>query len=206
MMEENKNFEDQFRESLESYELPYDASAWTALEKKLSSKRKSNFLKWGFGGAAVLLLMIGIASLIRYNKTAEDSKTNLPLIENNTSETKNEIKTDVKTNLTENTISEKTVLNLPEETIQPEKIEGNNNHLNASNITVTPTDYSPNNVKNTNESETFENKSMISKEEETYKIQLPSFPSKCQGDKFEIMNKIGHTLVLVLPSGKKITA
>ncbi|MFM7636488.1 MAG: hypothetical protein ACKO5W_01310 [Crocinitomicaceae bacterium] len=205
-MEENKNFENQFRESLESYELPYDASAWTALEKKLSSKRKSNFLKWGFGGAAVLLLMIGIASLKRYNKTAEDSKTNLPLIENNSSETKNEIKTDVKTNLTENTISEKTVLNSPEETILPEKIEGNNNHLNASNITITPMDYSPNNLKNTNESETFENKSMISKEEETYKIQLPSFPSKCQGDKFEIMNKIGHTLVLVLPSGKKITA
>ena len=31
MMEENKNFEDQFRESLESYELPYDAAAWTSL-------------------------------------------------------------------------------------------------------------------------------------------------------------------------------
>ncbi|MFM7301536.1 MAG: hypothetical protein ACKO1R_10400, partial [Crocinitomicaceae bacterium] len=200
------NFAHQFSESLASSELPYDASAWTALEKKLSSKRKSNFLKWGFGGGAVLLLMIGIASLMRYNNRAEDSKTNLPLIENNSSETKNETKTDIKTNLTENTISEKTVLNLPEETIQPEKIEGNNNHLNASNITVTPTDYSPVNVKNTNESETFENKSMISKEEETYKIQLPSFPSKCQGDKFEIMNKIGHTLVLVLPSGKKITA
>lgn len=206
MMEENKNFEDQFRESLESYELPYDASAWTALEKKLSSKRKSNFLKWGFGGAAVLLLMIGIASLIRYNTTAEDSKTNLPLTENNSSESKNQTKTDNKTNLTEKTISEKTVLNSPEEKIQPEKIEGNKSHLNASNITITPMDYSPINVKNTNESETFENKSVISKEEETYKIQLPSFPSKCQGDKFEITNKIGHTLVLVLPSGKKITA
>ncbi|MFM7301422.1 MAG: hypothetical protein ACKO1R_09820, partial [Crocinitomicaceae bacterium] len=120
MMEENKNLENQFRESLESYELPYDASAWTALEKKLSPKRKSNFLKWGFGGAAVLLLMIGIASLIRYNKTAEDSKTNLPLTENNSSETKTDTKTDIKTNLTENTISEKTVLNSPEETIQPE--------------------------------------------------------------------------------------
>lgn len=206
MMEENKNFENQFRESLESYELPYDASAWTALEKKLSSKRKSNFLKWGFGGAAVLLLMIGIASLIRYNNAAEDSKTNLPLTENNSSESKNQTKTDNKTNLTEKTISEKTVLNSPEETIQPKKIEGNNSHLNASNITITPMDYSPKNVKITNESETFENKSVISKEEETYKIQLPSFSSKCQGDKFEIMNKIGHTLVLVLPSGKKITA
>ncbi|MFM8243341.1 MAG: hypothetical protein ACKN86_11095 [Crocinitomicaceae bacterium] len=206
MMEENKNFENQFRESLESYELPYDASAWTALEKKLSSKRKSNFLKWGFGGAAVLLLMIGIASLIHYNNKAEDSKTNLPLTENNSSESKNQTKTDNKTNLTEKTISEKTVLNSPKETIQPKKIEGNNSHLNASNITITPMDYSPKNVKITNESETFENKSVISKEEETYKIQLPSFSSKCQGDKFEITNKIGHTLVLVLPSGKKITA
>lgn len=205
MMEENKNFEDLFRESLESYELPYDASAWTSLEKNLPSKRKFNFLKWAFGGAAVLLL-IGLASLIRYNNTADDSKTNLPLTENNSSESKNETKTENKTKLTEKTSSEKTVLNSPEEYIKSKKIEGNNNQLNTSNITITPMDYSPFNVKNINENITFENKSVTSKEEETYKIQLPSFPSKCQGDKFEIMNKVGHTLVLVLPSGKKITA
>lgn len=205
MMEENKNFEDQFRVSLESFELPYDAAAWTSLEKNLPSKRKFNFLKWAFGGAAVLLL-IGLASLIRYNNTADDSKTNLPLTENNSSESKNETKTENKTKLTEKTSSEKTVLNSPEEYIKSKKIEGNNNQLNTSNITITPMDYSPFNVKNINENITFENKSVTSKEEETYKIQLPSFPSKCQGDKFEIMNKVGHTLVLVLPSGKKITA
>ena len=122
MMEENKNFEDLFRESLESYELPYDASAWTSLEKNLPSKRKFNFLKWAFGGAAVLLL-IGLASLIRYNNTADDSKTNLPLTENNSSESKNETKTENKTKLTEKTSSEKTVLNSPEESIKSKKIE-----------------------------------------------------------------------------------
>ena len=205
MMEENKNFEDQFRESLESYELPYDASAWTSLEKKLPSKGKSNFLKWGLGGAAVLLL-IGLASLIRYNNTADDSKTNLPLTENNSSESKNETKTENKTKLTEKTSSEKTVLNSPEESIKSKKIEGNSNQLNTTNITITPMDYSPFNVKTTNENITFENKSVTSKEEEAYKIQLPSFPSKCQGDKFEIINKVDLTLVLVLPSGKKIIA
>ena len=146
MMEENKNFEDQFRESLESYELPYDAAAWASLEKKLPSKGKSNFLKWGIGGAAVLLL-IGLASLIRYNNTADDSKTNLPLTENNSSESKNETKTENKTKLTENTSSEKTVSNSPEESIKSKKIEGNSNQLNTTNITITPMDYSPFNVK-----------------------------------------------------------
>ena len=207
MMEENKNFEDQFRESLESFELPYDASAWTSLEKKLPSKRKIHFLKWGFGGAAVLLL-IGLASLIRYNNnnTEDDSTTNLPLSENISSEAKNGTKTDNKTKLTENTSSEKTVLNSPEESIKSKKIEGNNNQLNTTNITITPMEYSPYNLKNINDYITFEDRSVISKGEETYKIQLPSFPSKCQGEKFEITNKVGHTLVLVLPSGKKITA
>jgi hypothetical protein len=205
MMEENKNFEDQFRESLESYELPYDSAAWTSLEKKLSSKRKSNFLKWGFGGAAVMLL-IGLASLIRYNNTEDDSHTNLPLSENNSFKSKNDTKTDNKTNLTEKTSSEKTVLNSLKEPIKSEKIEGNNNQLNTSNITIKPMDYSPYSIKNINEYITFENKSVNSKEEEPYKVQLPSFPSKCQGEKFEIMNKVDHTLVLVLPSGKKITA
>ncbi len=206
MMEENKNFEDQFRESLESYELPYDAAAWTSLEKKLPSKGKSNFLKWGLGGAAVLLLMIGIASLIRYNNTADDSKTNLPLTENNSSISKNETKTENKTKFTEKTSSEKIVLNSPEESIKSKKIEGNSNQLNTTNIILTPMDYSPYILKNINEYISFENKSVNSKEEETYKIQLPTFSSKCQGEKFEITNKVDHTLVLVLPSGKKIIA
>lgn len=67
-------FEERIRESLESYEAPYDPSPWEGIEKELdrmegqgsgeaSKSGKSKWIKWGVGAAATLVA----ASLILTN-------------------------------------------------------------------------------------------------------------------------------------------
>lgn len=74
-------FEERIRESLESYEAPYDPSPWEGIEKELdrmegqgsgeaSKSGKGNRVKWGIGAAATLVA----ASLILMNIEEKDEK------------------------------------------------------------------------------------------------------------------------------------
>ena len=60
------NLENNIKESVKGYELPYDPSAWKAMSKKLDQvmpvSPKSN-LKWYLGGAATIAVIVTTIAL-----------------------------------------------------------------------------------------------------------------------------------------------
>lgn len=67
------NFENNIKESLDGFEMPYDAAAWDSISKRLDqtmpSSGKNNY-KWYFGGAAVLAVVI--TSVLFWPTTTEN--------------------------------------------------------------------------------------------------------------------------------------
>ncbi|MES2799175.1 MAG: PKD domain-containing protein [Bacteroidota bacterium] len=56
-MNENK-FDKLFKDSLSNHEMPYDAAAWSALDKKITAKGKGGNWKWFASGAAIVVVAV----------------------------------------------------------------------------------------------------------------------------------------------------
>ena len=74
------NFEDIIQSTLENHEVPYDASAWSKLEGKLTPAKTPFYKsKWIAGGAIIIL----VASVATYfgMKTAEEVDNNIVAVD-----------------------------------------------------------------------------------------------------------------------------
>ena len=205
-MEENNKIEELFKSSLENYEIPYDANAWTSLNKKLSQKPNNGQLIWWLAAAAIVLIISALAYFINQNTTSSD--INLVSEKNNNKENStNHLNKQEKSSKTENNVSSDT------QNINNVKFE--NSSQNSESLIATNNDDSNNEaIKRQNESNNPVKTHDLPKDDAVigsspklkdnpYTPQLSNVPAKCQGDKFELKNSIEHSLVLEFPSGKK---
>ena len=74
-----QNLENSIKSSLENFELPYDASAWSALSKKLdvvqptSTPPKSNLGKWGVAAGAAVAISIATYFIASNNEEPQNT-------------------------------------------------------------------------------------------------------------------------------------
>ena len=102
-----ENLENKIKQSLENHEMPYNASAWTAMQAKLDIVKPVtspvSYLKWYISAASVVV--VGIVTYVSLNSTNEPIKEklkkaeNTELIESNSNST-NRIKNTTQDNLT----------------------------------------------------------------------------------------------------------
>jgi len=204
MMDGNKQIEDRFRESLESFELPYDAEAWTSLEKKLPKGPKSNYLKWGFGVSAVLVI-VGIISVLLVNHSADTDNLYPEGKVNNDSKNTNVEKQSKDNLLHKNDESpKKIILNSAKEINSVKNTTEISSEQTTVHNSVSTSDNTNPPLNALNVVLSNETKVQDPSKNSPNIVQLPDFASKCYGDIFEMLNKEEHTLVLTSPSGKKI--
>ena len=83
----NKHLEEQFKESLQEFELPYDAGAWAALsselDKRQSSSNSTSGRNWLSGGSTFLIATLVVCAIWL-------SKDNMPSNQKNNKEAQNQ--------------------------------------------------------------------------------------------------------------------
>lgn len=204
-MEENKHIEDLFRSSLQDVEYPYDPKAWKSLENKLPKKTNTSFLKWGLGGAAIVITICMLTFLNRGEDTKQNKSTTAIELKTNSSKPVNKKKTkklDEVNNTNVETIKfvgDKNK-NASAQIIEPSKMDPTIIPNNNSNLVESlPTKSSKQDAENTSINP-------IPANEEVYLPSLPNFSPKCQGEKFEYSNKNQNPVQLIFPSGKIVSA
>lgn len=79
------NLEKAFKEKLDQFEVPYDASAWAAMDKRLDAQQSgggNNLLKWVVGSAAVLAT-IAITSIYLFESESNTKGIKQPVLSQN---------------------------------------------------------------------------------------------------------------------------
>lgn len=134
------NIEQKIKESLQNHEMPYNASAWTAMQAKLdvakpvSGTSPASNLKWYISAASVVV--IGIVTYAVLNTTSESIKETPK--QSNNSEVK-ELKTNSENISTSNNIENNTS-NTSDKTIETNSVEdGNANESKSSSTNNTKT-------------------------------------------------------------------
>ena len=198
------NLENNIKESVKGYELPYDPSAWKAMSKKLDQvmpvSPKSN-LKWYLGGAATVAVIVTTIALWPADKSTsidnvktsknEVSSTNTINIENistttsnNNSDNTNTATNDASINNVEVTNDVNPVKQILNEVnvITPLKVNNSNQNTNQSVNPISYTGISPTTSK---------------------KIEIADINNICLGESISIVNTNDVNLTLLDPNGLK---
>ena len=198
------NLENNIKESVKGYELPYDPSAWKAMSKKLDQvmpvSPKSN-LKWYLGGAATVAVIVTTIALWPADKSTsidsvktsknEVSSTNTINTENiststsnNNSDNTNTATNDASINNVEVTNDVNPVKQILNEVnvITPLKVNNSNQNTNQSVNPISYTGISPTTSK---------------------KIEIADINNICLGESISIVNTNDVNLTLLDPNGLK---
>jgi hypothetical protein len=198
------NLENNIKESVKGYELPYDPSAWKAMSKKLDQvmpvSPKSN-LKWYLGGAATVAVIVTTIALWPADKSTsidnvktsknEVSITNTINTENISTSTSNNNSDNTNTATNEASINNVEVTNdvnpvkqiLNEvNVITPLKVNNSNQNTNQSVNPISYTGISPTTSK---------------------KIEIADINNICLGESISIVNTNDVNLTLLDPNGLK---
>ncbi len=213
-------FEKNIKQSLENHEMPYNASAWKAMEAKLDvvkpvSSLPGSGMKWFIGAASVVVIgVVSYFAVTSTNSNPEKTTVNAVVSENQTQDATTTT-SDVKEELTENT-AQTTVKNDAVETVEAVNTAKPSN--SASKNEVNPFNpFSRNGSiggngegngtyfgagnENTGAGEGKPNKTRSSNESNTANknIVLPQINDLCEGEVVTVENKNDAPLLITGP-------
>ena len=210
-----QNLENSIKSSLENFELPYDASAWSALSKKLdavqptSTPPKSNLGKWGVAAGAAVAISIATYFIASNNEepqntaqiSQESNVENSPKTEETaTIENKKEVTKDA-AEKENSTIS--TDLNDSKHSSAENTSAGKETHSKTDGSSKgSESPFSP----QTNDNTAVNGKTGGlggSKPTPSVNYILPKIKDACQGESIALKNENSEELTLVTPSNKK---
>lgn len=199
--------EHSIKESLDKYEMPYDANAWSAMSKRLDQSMpinpKSN-MKWYLGGAAAIAVVATTISLwpsdntVTSHKAVQTENTN----EINSSNSNNTTNSNKDQNSSLNEGSTITEVNTNEEknTITNGSIESNRMADQNPSTTIV---QSNTNKGTTNQSTTSSNTNTNESNPSVKNIEVQAISNICLGETTSITNNNDVSLVILDPNGSK---
>jgi hypothetical protein len=205
-----KDIEKLFKDSLENYELPYDASAWKSLESKLPQTgivKPINFTKWGLIGfaAAALAVSVFIVSNSDEKTTNLIEKKEVKQVEKQSASTKKTASTNPAS------ITEKQLKDQKQE--QKNTSENSNNSLlyieqnqvrgeyeNSTHQFIKELEFGV--VPNSPSYQSAIVQSITENQKSNSNFKIPIIATKCQGEILELDNENSKSIVLKTPSGK----
>lgn len=201
--------EHSIKESLDKYEMPYDANAWSAMSKRLDQSMpinpKSN-MKWYLGGAAAIAVVATTISLWPSDNTVASNTS--AKVENTTetssSTANNSNKDAVDQNSSLNEGSTTTDIKADEEnsmnaigTVENNKI----NELNSSTSVAQSNTYKGTTNQSTTSSTSNSNATETNSSDK--KIEVRDINNICLGETTSITNSNDVSLVILDPNGAK---
>jgi hypothetical protein len=187
-----------FKSALEGHEMPYNANAWKAFERKLEVKKipkKSNLWKW-LTGTAALVAIIGGSLYLNSTQQATSVEKNIPAIHSNNKKTEIislEVKgTEAKEQIAKKEIKNNSLLTLLQEeipTIASVIINLNEEGTLKSNL-----------VNNELETNSSNNDYNLADQQVFY----PEIEINCLNEEQMIENKNSFNLLLQTPTGEEI--
>ncbi len=199
------NLENNIKESVKGYELPYDPSAWKAMSKKLDQvmpvSPKSN-LKWYLGGAATIAVIVTTIALWPSDKST--SNESVKTAQNEVSNTNNTINTENSSTTTSKNNSDNTNTTTNDASTNDVEVVNDVNPvkqiLNEVNV-ITPLKVNNSN-QNTNQAVnpiSYTGISPITSK----KIEIADINNICLGESISIVNKNDVNLTVFDPNGTK---
>jgi len=202
------NLEHGIKESLKEYEMPYDASAWDALSKKLDQTMpttpNSNW-KWYLGGAASVAIIVSTITLWpndnSISETKKGSTKNEIINKTNDSKISSENTGNVNSELESNGTTSSTINGSENSTVQRNvnnisHSNGNETQVNSLGELINPLkNVVSANVNETNVSDEIINSPTFKK------IKVDAIANVCSGEKVTIENTNNSNLILVDPNG-----
>lgn len=194
------NFENNIKESLNGFEVPYDAAAWSAMSKRLDQAMpisgKSN-LKWYLGGAAIVAL---IASSTIFWSTNEEKPTATRNLASNTNKKVNTVQ--VKTsNPTATTVNTSAAKSIDQKQTTAQTTTSEINQENNFSLLDGPLSYTqlakPSAMMNEDEP----SKSVLDPMVELMKPDVPEIANMCLGETSVIKNTNKQELTILGPNG-----
>lgn len=207
----NKNINELIKNALEEHELPYDSSAWSALEKKLNNPIAPNkpFKFWFLGIG--LVAIVGVIYFLyktedstkekqrneilileeTEGKTSENGDLNIENIEKGSSKDKS-IDEENKHDFSKN--GNETILSLKKE-----------NKWDSKAATEHKTNSSCESNKNDNFTISKKEVTEVSRISYPSETSIPSFSDKCLDESVKVTNKNEALILLYFPSGKEVT-
>ncbi len=212
-----KDIEKNIKQSLENHEMPYNASAWKAMEAKLDvvkpvSSLPGSGMKWFIGAASVIVIgVVSYFAVTSTNTTDENNTVNTVVSENqtdNATTTTAETTQDVKNNTTQTSVennatepvdpsTENNVTSTNEtRAVDPFRIGTDNGNIGNGNGTMYGSDSrnpvsekgNDNSIKPTTES------NGVAKQ-----IILPEIGDLCEGEVVKVENKNDSPLLIQGP-------
>lgn len=202
-------FENSIKESLKDYEMPYDANAWTAMNKRLDQTiptTPKSILKWYFGGAATIVVIA--TSIALWNLNDSKSSTSTENVQQSSSVSSENVEVESSVDNSQNSSNNGT--SISEETtpseINPATSLGSNENVAATNENVTGHTPQQNPSKGTvNQTNPVNNNPSIPADVKptSKKIYVPSVSNLCLGETTSIANKNDVSLFIMEPNGNK---
>ena len=198
------NLEQNFKESLENFELPYDPKAWAAMRNRLDVVRPVSklpiYLGIGAGVAAVATLVLLTVHFSNKDKQVDEVSQLNPTsttVNVDDAESNNSESSDKKNNAYSNTNNSINPTSQPNSDLLP------NNTSNPSNpFTITPS--SPINPRQTTTSD--DNNIVMPVPEKTFRFVHPDLAELlCSGTVLSLTNKNDLPLKITAPNGKETT-
>lgn len=198
------NLENNIKESVKGYELPYDPSAWKAMSKKLDQvmpvSPKSN-LKWYLGGAATVAVIVTTIALWPADKST--SIDSVKTSKNEVSST-NTINTENISTSTSNNNSDNTNTTTNDASIKSSEVANDVNPvkqiLNEANVIAPLKDYNSNqNTTQTLNPMSYTGITPMSSK----KIEIADMNNICLGESISIVNTNDVNLTVFDPNGTK---
>lgn len=204
------NLENSIKESLKEYEMPYDANAWTSMNKRLDqtipTTPKSN-LKWYLGGAAAVAVIA--TSIAIWNNTDSNSTKKIEpsqqtssqsFVKENVENTNSESQNITSENSTSSELS-------PNSEVNSSNQNGSIENIDANKENTTSTNSAQNSVKGTlNQTNTSTNSlspNSTDVKPTSKKVEVQSVSNICFGETTIISNKNDVILYILDPSGNK---
>lgn len=194
------NFENNIKESLNGFEVPYDAAAWSAMSKRLDQTMPTSGgsnLKWYLGGAATVAVIVTTA-LLWPSTDVEKSQHITSTPTEKVKETEDEVHTSKGTS-SHTTIQDASSIKAPEKNTS----NGTSNPVSfdsAPNIFDNPIDYIKT-KENTYMNEDEPVNSIFDPIIEMVAPTVPSVPNICLNETTTINNPNKQELTVVGPNG-----
>ncbi len=210
-------FEKNIKQSLENHEMPYNASAWNAMQAKLDvvkpvSSLPGSGLKWFIGAASVVVIgVVSYFAVTSTNSNPENTAVNAVVSENQTDDattTTSEVKENLTKNTTQTTVENDAVetveaVNTPKPSNPASKNEinpfssngsiggngeGNGTYFGAGNENTGTGEGKSNTIRSSNESNTT-----------TKNVVLPQINDLCEGEVVTVENTNDAPLLISGP-------
>lgn len=207
-----QNLENSIKSSLENFELPYDASAWSTLSKKLdvvqptSTPPKSNLGKWGVAAGAAVAISIATYFIASNNEEPQNTaQISQESTVENSPQTEDAATTENKTENANETVKQENSV-----------ITNNSTHTQVENNGVGKETHSKTDASSkgpdspfspqTNDNTAVNGKTIGvagNKPAPTANYILPKVKDVCQGESIALKNENSEELTVVTPSNKK---